>query len=130
MAEIEELSCFEIKKLLDNKSISSLELVKNSISVIDRLDQYNLVSEKLYDDAISSAKISDNKKGEDRLPLEGIPIAVKDIFCTKGHKTSAGSKMLEKFIAPYESTVTKNLISAGAIIICKTNSIHAFTKVY
>ncbi len=121
MAEIEELSCFEIKKLLDNKSISSLELVKNSISVIDRLDQYNLVSEKLYDDAISSAKISDNKKGEDRLPLEGIPIAVKDIFCTKGHKTSAGSKMLEKFIAPYESTVTKNLISAGAIIICKTN---------
>ena len=57
---------------------------------------------------------------EERRPLEGIPIAVKDIFCTVGNKTLASSNILKNFKAPYESTVTKNLKDAGAIVLCKT----------
>ena len=54
-------------------------------------------------------------------PLGGIPIAHKDIFCTDGKKTTCASKMLENFIPPYESTVTKNCNDAGSIMIGKTN---------
>ena len=121
MKNIENFSCLEIKKMLDRKEISSKELVENSINIIEKLENYNLVSEKIYDDALKKSILSDNKKKEDRLPLEGVPIAVKDIFCTKGNLTSASSKMLSNFISPYESTVTKNLKNQGAIILCKTN---------
>ena len=107
-------------KAIDNKEYSIEELVNGFIKKIETLDKFNLVSEKLYDDAILKAKKADAKKKEDRLPLEGIPVAVKDIFCTEGNKTSASSNILENFKAPYESTVTQNLKDAGAIIICKT----------
>ena len=53
------------------------------------------------------AKKADTKSMEERRPLEGIPIAVKDIFCTVGNKTSASSNILKNFKAPYESTATK-----------------------
>lgn len=54
-------------------------------------------------------------------PLEGIPIAIKDLFCTKGVKTTAGSKILADFVPPYESTVTERLFGAGAVMLGKAN---------
>ena len=60
-------------------------------------------------------------KGEENL-LDGIPIGIKDMFCTKGIKTTASSKMLENFIPPYESTVTQNLWDDGAILLGKLNN--------
>ena len=60
-------------------------------------------------------------KGEERY-LEGIPFGIKDMFCTKGVKTTASSKMLENFIPPYESTVTQNLWDDGAILLGKLNN--------
>jgi aspartyl-tRNA(Asn)/glutamyl-tRNA(Gln) amidotransferase subunit A len=67
--------------------------------------------------AASDARIA---KGEMGL-LEGLPIAVKDLFCTKGVRTTAGSNILSNFIPPYESTVSQNLWNAGAVMVGKTN---------
>ena len=70
--------------------------------------------------AIESAKNFDKKKDYKGL-LPGIPIAVKDLFCTKNIKTTAGSKILHNFIPTYESTVTNNLWSEGAFLLGKLN---------
>ena len=59
-------------------------------------------------------------KGEAR-PLEGLPLAVKDLFCTKGVRTTAASRILDNFVPTYESTVTRNLWDAGAVMLGKTN---------
>ena len=69
-----------------------------------------------FDQAFEQAKISDQNylNGKQRL-LEGIPLGVKDMFCTKGIETTASSKILKKFITTYESTVTHNLWKEGAI---------------
>src|SRR5262249_58053384 len=53
--------------------------------------------------------------------LEGVPLAIKDLFCTEGVQTTAGSHILEGFVPPYESTVTANLWKAGAVMVGKTN---------
>ena len=66
----------------------------------------------------SDKKISRNREIRD---LEGIPIGMKDLFCTEGVRTTAGSKILENFVPFYESTVSNNLISDGAVILGKTN---------
>ena len=54
-------------------------------------------------------------------PLEGLPIAIKDLFYTRGVRTTAGSRILDNFVPPYESTVTQNLWDAGAVMLGKTN---------
>src|SRR5258708_5768738 len=72
--------------------------------------------------ALEMAAASDARlaKGE-ALPLDGIPIAVKDLFCTKGVLTTAASHILDGFTPPYESTVTEKLWQAGAVMLGKTN---------
>ena len=74
------------------------------------------------DKARAMAKASDERraKGEAGL-LEGVPLAIKDLFCTEGVQTTAGSHILEGFVPPYESTVTTNLWKAGAVMVGKTN---------
>ena len=74
------------------------------------------------DQARDMAKASDARraKGEAGL-LEGVPLAIKDLFCTEGVQTTAGSHILEGFVPPYESTVTANLWKAGAVMVGKTN---------
>jgi aspartyl-tRNA(Asn)/glutamyl-tRNA(Gln) amidotransferase subunit A len=72
--------------------------------------------------ALEMAKASDARIASGRArPLEGLPLAIKDLFCTKGVRTTAGSNILSNFVPPYESTVTQNLWDAGAVLLGKTN---------
>jgi len=118
---ITELSINEIISLLTEKKLSVKELVTQYINKIEANRNLNLTSETFFEKALKEAEKSDNKEIKDRLPLEGIPIAVKDLFCTKDQITSASSNMLKNFRSPYESTVTQNLKDSGAIVLCKTN---------
>ena len=114
----------DLRQKLKSGEVSSKELVQEKINRINELDptlnSFLTVNTEL---ALRKAEHIDKKIGSgDHLPpLSGIPIAIKDNLCTKGIKTTCASKILDNFVPPYESTVTKKLLNAGAIMIGKTN---------
>ena len=104
------------------KKVSAKELVQNSFKNIKKHEELNIFIIKFQEDAMDHAEHIDNNFNFFKdLPLGGIPMAHKDIFCTKGKKTTCASKMLESFVPPYDSTVTRNCHKAGSIMIGKTN---------
>ncbi|AJQ97299.1 Asp-tRNA(Asn)/Glu-tRNA(Gln) amidotransferase subunit GatA [Gynuella sunshinyii] len=108
---------------LKNKEFSSTELTKSYLQNIQSADaQYNAFITVTEEQALAQAKAADALiAAGNHQPLTGIPIAHKDLFCTQGVKTSCGSKMLDNFIAPYNSTVAEKFNQAGAVILGKTN---------
>jgi aspartyl-tRNA(Asn)/glutamyl-tRNA(Gln) amidotransferase subunit A len=120
MTNIIDLSLNELVDKIRSKKISSKEITHTYIERSKKSKKLNTYIQQTFDDAIkNSEKFDNNPDFEKKLP--GVPFAVKDLFCTKGVKTTAGSKILEKFIPTYESTVTKNLWDAGAILLGKLN---------
>ena len=107
---------------LKAKKISSVELTKALIHAVERARGLNAYVTETPERALAMAAASDARlaKGEGGA-LEGLPLAIKDLFCTKGVRTTAGSKILGNFVPPYESTVTQNLWNAGAVMLGKTN---------
>lgn len=87
-----------------------------------RIEQFGAGLNALISRCDESASASAERIGaDDRSPLAGVPLLHKDIFCTRGVKTSCGSRMLDNFIAPYDATVVEKLAGAGAITLGKTN---------
>ena len=123
MTEFSTLSIKETITSLKNKDFSVSELVDFHISSMENGRELNAFITETADIARKKASDCDQNysKGEEK-PLEGIPLGIKDMFCTKGVKTTASSKMLENFIPPYESTVTQNLWNDGAILLGKLNN--------
>ncbi len=113
---LNKLSLSEAKSGLKLKKFSSAELVQSCLDQIKKNDSVIHSFLCLNPNALSQAQQSDIN-----LPLGGIPIAVKDNFLTQGLTTTASSKVLENYSPHYESTVTRKLKEAGAIIIGKTN---------
>lgn len=116
------LTISETRKGLKNKDFTSYELMEHYINRINSYSALNAFVTLDVDKALDSAKKADERiaNGEE-LPLLGVPIAVKDLFCTKGIRTTACSKILSEFVPEYESTVTQNLLNNGAVFIGKTN---------
>jgi aspartyl-tRNA(Asn)/glutamyl-tRNA(Gln) amidotransferase subunit A len=117
-----DLTLAEARAALAAKRISARELTEAHLAAIERLKDLNafitVTSERARADAAAAdARIA---KGEAR-PLEGIPLAIKDLFCTTGIRSTAASRILGTFIPPYESTVSAKLWAAGAVCLGKTN---------
>ena len=122
--ELYSLTIKEAIKKLGEKEITSEQLTEAIFDRIEKVeDKVGSYITLCRDKAIEMAKASDMRREKGKLlsEIDGIPIAVKDLFLTKGVKTTAASKILNDFIPPYESTVTKKLWEAGAVLIGKAN---------
>ena len=120
MSNITDLSLNELVINVKSKKISSKEITKAYVERSKKSNKLNTYIERTFDNALKNSEKFDNSPNlEKKLP--GIPFAVKDLFCTKGVKTTASSKILENFIPTYESTITQNLWDAGAILLGKLN---------
>ena len=118
----------DLSGLLASKKISSVELTTEYLNRIKKYDKkLNSFITVSAETALAQAKAADeqlakNQKTSDSdFSLLGIPVAQKDIFCTKDIKTSCGSKMLDNFYSPYDATVISKFNQAGAVMIGKTN---------
>ena len=120
MSNITNLNLSEILECIKSKKISSLELTQAYIKNIENAKKLNAFITTTFDEALKNARKFDNKPNNEQL-LHGIPLAVKDLFCTENIKTTAGSNILNNFVPSYESTVTKNLWDNGAFLLGKLN---------
>jgi aspartyl-tRNA(Asn)/glutamyl-tRNA(Gln) amidotransferase subunit A len=120
MSDITSLTLTELVKNIKDKKISSEETTKAFIERGEKSRDLNAYITEDFSNALLKAKNFDQKPNFD-LKLPGVPMAVKDLFCTNGVKTTAGSKILNNFIPPYESTVTQNIWNEGAILLGKLN---------
>ena len=120
MSNITDLKLVELVDKIKKKELSSAEVTIAFINRSKKSKKLNAYISENYENAIKKAKIFDQKP-DFKKKLPGIPIAIKDLFCTKNIRTTAGSKILENFVPTYESTVTQNILDEGGIVIGKLN---------
>jgi len=122
MTNLTTLNLRQTLEGLKSKKFSSLDVTSAYIKNIEASRNLNAFITETFDFALVQAKKSDAKinagtGGE----LEGIPLGIKDLFCTKNIRTTSASKMLENFVPTYESTVTQKLLNAGSVTLGKLN---------
>ena len=123
MSSLTDLTIARSRDGLDKGDFSAVELAEAHIAAVEAARDLNAFITETPELALERAKASDERraKGAAASAMDGIPIAVKDLYCTDGVATTAGSHILEDFTPPYESTVTQNLKEAGAVMLGKTN---------
>ncbi len=122
MSDLTGLSLAEARAGLLSRQFSARELAQAHIAAMERARPLNAFITETPERALAMADAADGRlKCGAALPLDGIPLAVKDLFCTAGVLTTAASHILDGFAPPYESTVTARLWSAGAVMLGKTN---------
>ena len=122
MSELTSLGLAEARDLLTKGEVSAKELTEAHIAAVESARSLNAFITETPEKALAMAEASDKRRaaGEAGL-LEGLPIGMKDLFCTEGVLTTAGSHILDGFHPTYESTVSRNLWEAGAVMLGKTN---------
>ena len=122
MTGLTELTLAEACSALRQKKCSAVELAQAHIRAIEKARALNAFIIETPEKALAMARQSDARVGRGEAgPLEGIPLGIKDLYCTEGVQTTAGSHILEGFVPPYESTVTANLWRDGAVMLGKLN---------
>ena len=123
MAELVSHTATELRRLLDARDVTSEEVTRAYLERIEALDPrigaYLTVTPEA---ALDAARQADRRiaRGEAG-PLAGIPLGLKDLLCTKGVRTTCGSKMLESFVPPYDATAVARIREAGAVVLGKLN---------
>ena len=120
MSEITSLTLYELIKNIKEKKISSNEAAKSFVDRAEKSKKINAYVTENFENCLKLSKEFDDKPNFD-LKLPGIPIAVKDLFCTNEVRTTAGSNILNNFVPTYESTVTQNIWNEGGILLGKLN---------
>jgi aspartyl-tRNA(Asn)/glutamyl-tRNA(Gln) amidotransferase subunit A len=123
MTDLTSLTLAQAREALRKKEFSATELAEAHLAAVEQARALNAFVVETPERARAMARASDARlaKGEGG-PLEGLPLAIKDLFCTEGVRTTACSHILDNFVPPYESTVTAKLWRAGAVLIGKTNA--------
>jgi aspartyl-tRNA(Asn)/glutamyl-tRNA(Gln) amidotransferase subunit A len=122
MAELTELSLADARDGLRQRAFSAVELAEAHLAAMEKARHLNAFITETPEKALGQAHASDARRAQgDAGALEGLPIAIKDLFCTKNILTTAGSHILDGFKPPYESTVTAKLWQAGAVCLGKVN---------
>ena len=122
MSNLTHLTITQALKGLDNKDFTAVELTQAHIDGMEKAKALNAFITETPELALSQAKASDTRrtKGESG-DLDGIPLAIKDLFCTENVQTTAASHILEGFKPQYESTVSQKLLDAGSVMLGKAN---------
>jgi aspartyl-tRNA(Asn)/glutamyl-tRNA(Gln) amidotransferase subunit A len=120
---IEEHSALELGRKISQGELSSRHVTEHFLDRISACDEHINAFTATLETALEIATAVDERvaKGEGLSPLAGVPIAVKDVLCTKGVATTCGSKMLHNFVPPYESRATESLLQSGLVPVGKTN---------
>ncbi|MDR3461558.1 MAG: Asp-tRNA(Asn)/Glu-tRNA(Gln) amidotransferase subunit GatA [Beijerinckiaceae bacterium] len=122
MTDLTDLTLAEARDALARKDFSAVDLAKAHVGAVAAARALNCFITETPEQALAQAAASDARlaKGEGG-PLEGIPLGIKDLYCTKDVQTTAASHILEGFTPPYESTVSANLWRDGAVMLGKLN---------
>ncbi len=122
MSDLIAMTLAEARDAIRARKISSKELTGAFVKAIEDARPLNAFITEAGEQAMLAADAADRRIADGKMgDLEGLPIAIKDLFCTRGTRTTAASKILGNFVPPYESTVTQNLWDAGAVMLGKTN---------
>ncbi|MBQ9035739.1 MAG: Asp-tRNA(Asn)/Glu-tRNA(Gln) amidotransferase subunit GatA [Alphaproteobacteria bacterium] len=122
MQEITKLTIAEALQGLKNKNFTAVELTEAYLKNMAQGKKYNAYITECADVALAQAKIADQNYAVGKArALEGIPLGIKDLFCTKNIRTTAASHILDNFVPPYESTVTQHLLDDGVVFLGKLN---------
>ncbi len=122
MAAFTDLTVTDAREGLAKKEFSSRELTEAHIAAVEAARDLNAFILETPERALADASASDTRRARGEAgAFEGIPVAIKDLFCTEGVSTTAGSHILDGFKPPYESTVSANLRGHGAVMLGKTN---------
>ncbi len=122
MGELTDLTVAEALEAMKNKKISAKELTEAYIKKMEDGRKYNAYVLETPEVALKAAEVADKNYAAGTVrALEGIPLGIKDLFCTKGIRTTACSHIIDNFVPQYESTVTANLLNAGAGFLGKLN---------
>ncbi|MEM9757178.1 MAG: amidase family protein, partial [Pseudomonadota bacterium] len=122
MSELTKLTISDARDALRRGDVTSVELTEACLDAIDGAAALNAVAHKTPEIAMERARTADRRiAGGDAPAMCGIPIGIKDLFCTEGVPSQAASRILDGFLPPYESTVTAQLKTAGAVMLGKLN---------